>query len=592
MKRCFVCLFLCLSPIFTTYLADAQTETVLYNFAQGQGIPTSLLTPDGKGNFYGTTFTGGDTVQSAGAAFELSPNGSGGWNETILYSFCSAPNCADGAYPKYSNLIFDKNGNLYGTASQGGATGCVGAVGCGVVFELSEVGTSWKETVIYSFRGEEDSANPVNGLIMDSAGNLFGTTYNPNNLKDKTVFELSPSSGGWTERVIYSAGKGYAGLTMDAAGNIFGAASSTVFELSPNGNGTWNPSVIHTFPGAPKDGKDAEGTLAFDKTGNLYGTTTGGGIGPGTVYKLSPGENGQWSEEILYSFRGGKIDGADPYAGIVFDSYGNIFGTTYSGGESNDGTVFELMAPIAAGSYSEKVLWSFDVGDGAYPYAGLTLDDARNLYGTASFGGSNEAGVIFEVTPLPGVATATMLNASPHPSAYGQTVSLVATVASNFGVPPDGESVAFMQGKMVLATGLLSGGSATATTSALKVGTDSITAVYAGDSNFAASTSKAVSQVVSKATSTTALVSSKNPSNVGQSVTFTATVTPQFSGVPTGTVSFYDGTTLLKSVALNKGAVKLTIKTLTPGLHTITATYNGSTSFDGSNSAPLTQTVN
>lgn len=254
--------------------------------------------------------------------------------------------------------------------------------------------------------------------------------------------------------------------------------------------------------------------------GNLYGTTTSGGIGPGTVYKLSPGENGQWTEQILYAFRGGKTDGADPFAGIVFDLYGNIYGSTVSGGESDEGTVFELLASVGGGSYSEKVLWSFDVGDGAYPYAGLTLDEARNLYGTASFGGSNDAGVVFEVTPLPGLTTATTLTSSSHPSTYGQTVSLVAAVASNFGTPPNGETVSFMKAKKVLGTGMLSDGSATFITSALPVGTNSITAVYAGDSKFAASTSKAVSQVVSKATTTTVLASSLNPSNVGQSVNF------------------------------------------------------------------------
>jgi uncharacterized repeat protein (TIGR03803 family) len=586
----FVCLFSCLITTFVALSAQAQTETVLYSFPQGGGIPASALTSDGKGNFYGTTVSGG--LKNGGSVFELSPNDNGGWNEATLYSFCSAPNCEDGESPKYSYVIFDGMGNLYGTANLGGGTTCLSANGCGVVFELSPEGTGWKETVIYRFQGEGDGANPVNGLVMDTAGNLFGTSYNPNNLKPKNVFELSPTSGGWTEKVIYSAGKGYAGLTMDDTGNIFGSASSTVFELSPNGNGGWNPAVIYTFPGAPKDGKDAEGTLVFDKMGNLYGTTTGGGIGLGTVFELSPLENGEWAEEILYSLKGGKTDGKDPFSGIAFDSYGNIYGTTFSGGESDEGTVFELLAPVGAGSYSEKVLWSFDGADGAYPYAGVTVDGARNLYGTAYSGGLNDAGVVFEVTPLPGVTTATTLKSSPNPSSYGQTVNFVATVASNFGTPPNVETISFMDGKTVLGMGMLSGGSASFPTSTLKVGTNSITAVYAGDSNFAASTSKALSQVVSKATTITTLASSLNPSSVGQSVTFTASVAPEFSGTATGNVTFYDGTTLLKTVAVNKDVAKYITKTLTSGTHTITATYSGSTSFDGSSSAPLTQTVN
>jgi hypothetical protein len=397
MTRITISLFLWLTIISSTRPAQAQTETVLYNFVGfNGGIPTSTLTSDGKGNFYGTTFTGGDEVQSAGTVFELSPNGSGGWNETTLYSFCSSPNCADGAFPDYSYVIFDSMGNLYGTASQGGAKGCGDADGCGVVWELSFNGGIWNETVLYTFLGEEDGGNPVNGLIMDPVGNLYGTTYNPYNHKSKTVFELSPSGGGWTEKVIYDAGKGYAGLAMDTAGNIFGATLTTVFELSPEGKDGWNPTVIHTFPDAAKDGKNANGTPVLDQAGNLYGSSTNGGIGPGTVYKLSPGQNGQWTEQILHSFKGGEKDGAKPFAGVVLDSAGNIFGTTTEGGKFNEGTVFEL-APTSGG-YSEKVLWSFNGADGNGPFGSLILDSAGNLYGTTNTGGTSE-GVAFEVTP-------------------------------------------------------------------------------------------------------------------------------------------------------------------------------------------------
>jgi hypothetical protein len=170
-------------------------------------------------------------------------------------------------------------------------------------------------------------------------------------------------------------------------------------------------------------------------------------------------------------------------------------------------------------------------------------------------------------------------------------VTFTAVVSSKSGSPPNGETVTFMKGTKVLGTGTLSGGSASFTTSTLPVSTDYIKAVYSGDSNYAASTSKAVSQVVSKATTTTALTSSLNPSNFGQSVTFTASVTPQFSGAVTGTVTFYDGATALKTVALSGGTAKFTTSTLISGGHNITATYNGNTSFTGS-SASLTQTVN
>ena len=189
------------------------------------------------------------------------------------------------------------------------------------------------------------------------------------------------------------------------------------------------------------------------------------------------------------------------------------------------------------------------------------------------------------------VATTVTLSSSPNPSAYGQGVVFTATVMSAIGAPPDGETVTFKKGRTVLGTGTLSSGSATFATSALPVGTVAVTAVYGGDANFASSTSNTLKQLVNKASTTTALASSPNPSNFGQSVTFTASVTPQFSGTVTGTVTFYDGTTALKTVSVNKGVAKFTTSTLASGTHTITATYNGSTSFIGS-SAPLTQTVN
>lgn len=189
-------------------------------------------------------------------------------------------------------------------------------------------------------------------------------------------------------------------------------------------------------------------------------------------------------------------------------------------------------------------------------------------------------------------ATTTTLTSSPNPSTKEESVIFTAIVASAVGPPPNGETVSFMKGKTVLGTGMLSDGSASFTTSSLPGGTNSIIAVYAGDANFAASTAKAVKQVVDKASTTTTLASSLNPSNVGQSVTFTANVVPQYGGIPTGTVTFYDGTTLLKTVGVNEGEAKYTTKTLTVGTHTITATYGSSTSFEGSTSAPLTQTVN
>jgi uncharacterized repeat protein (TIGR03803 family) len=379
--------------------AQAQTETVLYNFTPGSdgGGPTSIVTPDGKGNFYGTTIGGGE--YGYGTVYELSPNGSGGWNESVLYSFPERPNGEGVPYPS-GPVILDSKGNLYGTLIMGGDTdGCgwgTGA-GCGAVYELSPAGTSWTETVLYNFcsqTGCADGEGPSSGVIMDAAGNLYGVA-------SFVVFELSQSPGGWTEQVIYSPNAFIGGVTMDAAGNLFGGTfdppPGTVFELSPNGDGGWTPTVVHTFTGYPLDGSEPISTPVFDQAGNLYGTTLFGGAHKyGTVYKLTPAKNEQWTETILSSF---ASDGRSSSGAVVLDATGNVYGTT-SGSNNNGGTVFELVAPVGKGKYKykKKVLWSFDVTDGLNPL-GVTLDSASNLYGTTSEGGSSNGGVVFEITP-------------------------------------------------------------------------------------------------------------------------------------------------------------------------------------------------
>lgn len=379
--------------------AHAQTETVLYSFCSSANCadgsqPQSRLTSDGKGNFYGTTHGGG---AGYGTVFELSPNGSGGWNETVIYSFTGG---ADGANPYSSYVMFDSIGNLYGTTYAGGA------YGYGVVFELSPEEVGWAENVLYSFTNTPDGAYPVSGLLMDSAGNLYGSTFEGGYLSDGAVFELSPSGGGWQEKVIYAFDNtaGYcapSGLTMDAAGNIFGTTFSLVVELSPT-NGLWNGTAIYNYAGtfSPSD------TLVLDQAGNLYGTNPyGGGPNAGIVFMLSTRPKVRrgrtvYPTKTLYVFRPrahGVKDGSHPSSGIVFDAAGNIYGTTASGGTYGQGTVFELM-PVN-GKYQEKILWNFNGTDGAQPSGSLALDRAGNLYGTTSSGGSSGVGVVFEVTP-------------------------------------------------------------------------------------------------------------------------------------------------------------------------------------------------
>ena len=380
-----------------------------------------------------------------------------------------------------------------------------------------------------------------------------------------------------------------AGLAMDADGNIFGTTEKTVFELSPNGNGGWNSTVLHTFTGAPKDGQYAESTPVLDQAGNLYGTTEyGGAANQGTVYELSPG-NGTWTEYVLYSFKGGKKDdGGYPFGGIAFDASGNIYGTTLNGGKYGGGTVYELVAPVGKGSYKEKVLWSINGTDGSEPYDALILDSAGNLYGTTEGGGQYGGGVVFEVTPP--AATATTLTSSPNPSTYGQAVTFAAVVAP---APTDGETVSFMKGKTVLGTGSLSGGSASFTTSTLPLGGNAVTAVYGGDTHLASSTSNAVKQVVKKAATTASLSSSPNPSTYGQAVTFAAVVTSSLAAPPDGdTVTFKEGTTVLGTGSLSGGSASFTTSALPVGTNLVRAVYAGDPDFLGSTSNTVKQVVN
>jgi uncharacterized repeat protein (TIGR03803 family) len=378
---------LLLLPILIVCSAQAQTETVLYDFAGGNdgGVPRSNLIADSAGNLYGTTQYGG---LGYGTVFELSPNGHGGWKESVLYSFTGG---ADGEYP-LSSLLLDATGNLYGTTIDGGANFW------GSVFELTRSGAGWNEMVLYNFCSQpscSDGANPLSGLVRDAAGNLYGMTNNTS--FPSVVYQLSPSTGGWIEKPIYSVDTNNdPGLTIDAAGNLFGTSGSTVFRLTPTTNGGWVHQVLHTFTGYPKDGGIPEGSPALDKYGNVYGATyEGGAQNYGIVFKLVRGRKG-WTEHILYSFSG--ADGQYPYSGVVLDSAGNLFGTTSQGGSSGSGTVYSLIQS-SSGSYLEKVLVNFDQTNGGFPTDSLIRDSTHRLYGTTQSGGSSGAGVVFRVSP-------------------------------------------------------------------------------------------------------------------------------------------------------------------------------------------------
>jgi uncharacterized repeat protein (TIGR03803 family) len=400
--------------------AHGQTEALLYNFcAQPECIdgvgPAASLLPDGAGNFYGTTQLGGE--KGYGTIFELSPNGFGGYNESVLYSFCSLAKCADGTNPD-SSVTFDSNGNLYGTTYYGGQTASGPDSGYGVVFELSpsqngcpagsNPGKGWCETVLHNFLSNPDGAFPFSALTWDSSGNLYGTTVGGGSGAG-TTYELSPNGlGNWKEKVIYERG-GYAGLAIDASGNLYGAdyvKNGHVFELTSNGSGGWKAIVLHTFKGGRNDGAYPEGTPVFDSAGNLYGTTHAGGtMGAGTVWKMTPTTGDEYALQILYSFI--WENGSNPYAGVTLDGSGNIYGVTGIGiiksvCYAGCGNVFELAADGTA--YTWKNLWPFNDTDGGYPSGSLLLMGG-NLYGTTYGGGSSSGcgsggcGVVFELVP-------------------------------------------------------------------------------------------------------------------------------------------------------------------------------------------------
>jgi uncharacterized repeat protein (TIGR03803 family) len=412
-------------------------EQVIYHFTGGNdGIGSNDLIADSAGNLYGTTFDGGGQA-GAGTVYELSPPAQPGgtWTETVLYAFSYA-GLDTGIGPK-AGLAMDAAGNLYGT------TWLAGPGGGGVVFEMSPPvvkGGAWAFSLLYGFgSAPNDLISPEARLAIDKAGNLYGTPVSGGTGRCAGgcggVFKIAPPTqpgGVWTESVLFNfagwfnsqgGGGTNGGLTLDASGTLYGTAlppaypAGIIFRLTPpkhkNGR-NWAHTLLYSFQG----GIDGSGpdNLAFDKSGNLYGTTSYGGSGAqdcfggscGTVFQLTPNPSGPWTHTVLYSFNGGT-DGGFEYPGspLIFDAAGNLYGTTPIGGDlscidiagEGCGTVFQLAPPVVqGGSWTEAVLYRFAGGnDGAGP-TGLTFGTGGLLYGAAGFG-TNGDGLIFSITP-------------------------------------------------------------------------------------------------------------------------------------------------------------------------------------------------
>lgn len=404
----------------------AGSGAVLHHFTgkSGGSGPWQSLYRDAAGNIYGITQGGGQYQQ--GLVFELTPPTAGArvWASTLLHSF-GGKRLGDGSDP-YGGLVADPAGNFYGTTHNGGI------YNHGTVYELSppQAGqTSWTETVLYSFTGKEDGGGMYSGVIIDASGTLYGTTDYGGAHASGVVFKLSRPVAGqavWTESVLYSfqgriAGStdglnADGGLVEDSAGRLYGTCafggtygSGTVFELLPPAAGqtAWTETILHNFDNTPTDGALPEEALILDSLGVLYGTTYAGGRqDAGVVFQLSPPAAGQteWTETLLHVFRGGGVDGAGPQGRLLEDASGALYGTTTYGGLSNFGIVFKLNLPSSGlAPYSEHVLHSFSNGrDGSYPYGGLIADPAGTLYGTAGGGGGGPndcCGTVFALTP-------------------------------------------------------------------------------------------------------------------------------------------------------------------------------------------------
>ena len=401
----------------TSLKASAQTEQVLHTFnSPGDGSqPFGGLIFDSAGNLYGTTSFGG--AYTNGSVFELSPNGTGGFVYHLLYSF--NPNLGDGANP-YGALVFDNVGNLYGTTYGGGGGNS------GTVFELSpQAGGVWTETIVHSFKPQQgDGRYPLAGLMMGSKGFLYGTTSQGGSGTTcgssgcGTVFVLIPRSGGvWPEKIIHS----FDGGTTDGAspvanivlhsGKLYGTTqvggaggsvnSGTVFELAPNGSGSWTETILHSFTNAGSDGYNPDAAVVFDSAGNLYGTTNAGGANNyGTVFELSPNAGGNWTETVIHDFYSiPGVDGIYPEsAGLTFDASGNLYGTAAAGGANANGIVYKLT-PGSGGGWTETVVFAFNGTDGNQPVSGVTLDRINNIYGSTEYGGTNFGGTAFKIVP-------------------------------------------------------------------------------------------------------------------------------------------------------------------------------------------------
>ncbi len=391
--------------------AQAQTFTVLHTFTGPDGAdPLAHLTLDRAGNLYGTASEGGGGNEG-GTAFKLSRK-NGGWVFALLYTFQDLYNAA-----APNAVVLGPDGSLYGSSRSGG-----GYLD-GTVFRLTpptticgSVSCPWVQDVIHRFVGHSDGCTPKD-IVFDTSGNIFGATSDALcNTQTGTIYELTPSGGGWTKSLLYTfPGNDGAipnsALVIDSAGNIYGTTEfssgsggtyfdfGTVYQLAPSGSG-WIHTTLYSFTNMT-GGAFPQGVI-LDPTGDLFGVTpVGGSNNTGTAFELTPGSGG-WTFNAFFNFTG--LARCGPGAPLTIDNQGNLYGVTQCDGYFEKGSVFKLT-PAVGGGWNYSDLHDFDGGpDGGYPAAAVVLDASGNIYGTTSQGGNNSAcdrgcGVVWEITP-------------------------------------------------------------------------------------------------------------------------------------------------------------------------------------------------
>jgi len=389
--------------------ATAATQNVLYAFTGGAdgGLPFSGgVVFDNAGKLYGTTQRGG--AHGQGTVFQLSPSSVGRWTESVLYSFSGG---SDGGLPA-AGVILDHDGNVYGTASQGGDPSCL----CGVVFKLTQSGNAWTETILYTFHPGADGHFPLAGLAFDGAGSLYGTTAFGGHPAPKCsasgcgiVFKLTLNGSSWSETVLHyfngnDGASPQSGVIIDSLGFIYGTATrggntngdGSAFKLSPTGK----VARLYKFTPTNKSGASPTGGLILDGSGNVYGTNGHSPAGSGAVFELTLNPRGYWKAIALHTFIDSD-DGAIPIGGLTFDATRtHLYGATAVGGADpgRGGTIFQLT-PVGD-KWMETHLYDFTGGnDGGFPLGALVFDDAGNLYGVTSKGGAFDQGVVFQIQP-------------------------------------------------------------------------------------------------------------------------------------------------------------------------------------------------